>query len=280
MRGRRLTYSEAELAFVWARRDMLRGELHAAFVVAFGRVDVSVDNLKSLCTRNGWTTREHWTPAEDAQLTACFSTMPTARAAAIFGRSVYSTNNRAYTLGLRKSGAYLASPEAGRLRRGDGRGGATRFKPGQTPLNKGKKHPKGWAPGRMRDSQFTKGQAGWNWQPIGSERLIGGYLYTKSSDFRLVPYTVNWRPTHVLNWEAAYGPLPDGHCLKSVDGDRLNTDPTNWQSVPRAILPRLNGGRGGRLGYDQAPTELKPTIMAVAKLSHAAKTRGRAKADV
>jgi hypothetical protein len=47
----------------------------------------------------------------------------------------------------------------------------------------------------------------------------------------------------------------------------------NWELVPRAILPLLNGGRNKRgIAYDQAPAELKPTVMAIAKLRH----RGRA----
>jgi hypothetical protein len=59
-------------------------------------------------------------------------------------------------------------------------------------------------------------------------------------------------------------------------GDCLNTDPSNWELIPRALLPRLSG-RFGR-GYDDAPSELKPTIMAVVKLEQQLyeKRRGRA----
>jgi len=36
-----------------------------------------------------------------------------------------------------------------------------------------------------------------------------------------------------------------------------------------ALLPRLNGGgRKQNIAYDTAPAELKPTLMAVAKLEH------------
>ena len=38
-----------------------------------------------------------------------------------------------------------------------------------------------------------------------------------------------------------------------------------------ALAPRLNG-RFGR-GYDTAPPELKPTILAIAKLEHAARIK-------
>jgi hypothetical protein len=39
--------------------------------------------------------------------------------------------------------------------------------------------------------------------------------------------------------------------------------------VPRALLPRLSG-KSGR-NYDHAPDEIKPTIMAIARLEHAAR---------
>jgi len=70
-------------------------------------------------------------------------------------------------------------------------------------------------------------------------------------------------------WELANGPLPEGMCLKCLDGDKSNTDPSNWEAIPRALLPRLNG-RFGR-GYDTADPEVKPTIMAIAKLEHKAR---------
>lgn len=61
---------------------------------------------------------------------------------------------------------------------------------------------------------------------------------------------------------------------------RLNCDPDNWVAVPRALLPRLSG-KSGR-DYDHAPDEIKPTIMAIARLEHAArdaKTGKRSRAD-
>lgn len=55
-------------------------------------------------------------------------------------------------------------------------------------------------------------------------------------------------------------------------GDPLNTDPSNWEVVPRGVLMRLNGTGTGpfkRIAYDDAPEELKPTLMAMTKLEHA-----------
>ena len=73
-----------------------------------------------------------------------------------------------------------------------------------------------------------------------------------------------------LNGNSSTAPLPQGMCLKCLDGDKTNTDPSNWKAIPRALLPRLNG-RFGR-DYDAAPAELKPTILAIAELEHQART--------
>jgi len=74
---------------------------------------------------------------------------------------------------------------------------------------------------------------------------------------------------HRWLWEQKHGPVPEGCALKCLDGNKRNTDPANWEAVPRELLPRLNG-RFGR-GYDAAPAEIKPVIMATAKLEYAAR---------
>jgi hypothetical protein len=61
--------------------------------------------------------------------------------------------------------------------------------------------------------------------------------------------------------------------LKCLDGDRTNTDASNWEAIPRALLPQLSGR--WRMPYDAAEPELRPTLMAIAKLAHQARTAKR-----
>lgn len=56
MKGRWISYSPEELAFIEGRQTMSRRALHADFVRKFGRYDVSLVNLISLCKRRGWLT--------------------------------------------------------------------------------------------------------------------------------------------------------------------------------------------------------------------------------
>jgi hypothetical protein len=180
-----------------------------------------------------------WLPDEDARLRALYPDAPTVIVARKLGRSLSSTNQRAQKLGLHKSAAYLASPAACRLRRGDNVGARSRFQKGHAPANKGLRRP-GWGPGRMKATQFKKGQLPWTWRPVGAERLIDGYRYTKVSDHRSVPWTRNWRPTHVLLWEKHRGLVPPGHALAFLNGDRTDIRLDNLELITRGELMARN----------------------------------------
>ncbi|MED5545745.1 MAG: HNH endonuclease [Pseudomonadota bacterium] len=175
-----------------------------------------------------------------------------------------------------------ANLHALRKRKGWRTGRTGCFVKGQEPMNKGKT----CAPGQggrhpnARRTQFKKGQmsgtAQHNYKPIGYERITeDGYVERKISDTGAARQ--RWRAVHLLNWEAIHGPLPEGHALKCLDGNKQNTDVGNWELVHRGVLARLNGGRFRKtIPYDAAPAELKPTVMAVAKLKHAASERRKA----
>lgn len=204
MKGKPITYSAEELAWVEDHKALPRRSLHQAFQARFQRPDVSQANLTALCKRNGWLT---------------------------------------------------------------GRDG--RFHPGQEAHNKGKKMPFNANSAR---TQFKKGQRPHTWRGAGHERIDekDGYVIMIVDEPN--PWTgAATRPVlkHRYLWEKANGPLPAGHCLKCLDGDKTNTDPSNWKAIPRAMLPRLNG-RFGR-NYDDAPAELKPVIMKIAELEHEAR---------
>jgi HNH endonuclease len=275
MRAPTIPYSPEELAWIKDHAALPRREARVLFCKRFRRRDVSLNNFRNLCTRNGWAFgRKPWRRVDEALLRKLYPNLSTAKVAQRLGRSLSAVYGHARLLDLSKSEDYLASPDACRLRRGDNVGAAYRFPKGHVPANKGLRRP-GYSAGRMKETWFRKGQAGHNWMPIGGERVVDGYRYTKVSDIRRVPWTVNWRPTHVLRWTATNGPIPDGHCLKSLDGNRLNTDPSNWALISRGALPFLNGHRGPH--YDQAPPDVKPAILTLAKLKHARFSKTTAK---
>lgn len=101
--------------------------------------------------------RRTWTVAEDAVIRRRYANEPTEAVARDLGRSVGSTYQRAYAMGLKKSADYLATPAACRLHFGDDNPGKSyRYPKGHVPANKGLRRP-GWGPGRMKATQFKAG---------------------------------------------------------------------------------------------------------------------------
>jgi len=142
------------------------------------------------------------------------------------------------------------------------------FQKGQPSHNKGKKMP--FHPNSAR-TRFKKGQEPHNTKQLGHERLTrDGYVEISVAETNPhTGYPRRYVQKHRWLWEKLHGPVPEGHCLKSLDGNKANTDPANWECIPRALLPRLSG-RHTR-AYDPAPAALKPLIMATAKLEHKAR---------
>jgi hypothetical protein len=163
---------------------------------------------------------------------------------------------------------------AKRKRMGIRTGRNGRFEKGHPPQNKGCKMPFN---ARSAATQFKKGNLPHNTRYLGHERMTSdGYVEISVAETN--PHT-GYERRYVLKhrwaWEKVNGKLPPGMALKCLDGDKTNCDPANWEAVPRALLPRLAGGNRYRrvLAFDDAPPELKPAVLATAKLAHAAKTR-------
>lgn len=148
------------------------------------------------------------------------------------------------------------------------------FNPGDAPANKGKRMPFNANSAATRFQKGSRtGRANALYKPIGTERITeDGYRERKMHDG--LPMGSRWQLVQRIEWEAVNGPIPDGYALKCLNGDRLDCSPANWEAVPRGVLARLNGGRfKKRVSYDAAAPDLKPTLMAVAKLEHAAHSR-------
>jgi hypothetical protein len=181
-----------------------------------------------------------WSAADDAELRRLYPDTPTAKLARQLRRTLSSVYIRAYSFGLAKSAAYLASPAAGRTNGRQGIG--SRFRKGHVPANKGLRRP-GWARGRMRDTQFVKGVrrgvAVTLYKPIGTERVSkDGYLERKVNDD--LPLQRRWRAVHLVVWEAANGKLPAGHAIAFRNGDKADIRLDNMECITRAALMGRN----------------------------------------
>jgi len=166
--------------------------------------------------------KRFWTEVEVELLSRNYADSRTEDLAIALGRKLQQVYAKAKKLRLAKSEAYLASPDACRLRRGDNVGAAHRFKPCQVPPNKGKKMPPGWAPGHMAKTQFKPGQlSGRAAQlviPVGGYRINGDtFVEVKFSEIP-GPYTNRWIPVHRKVWIEANGPVPKGFVIAFKPG--------------------------------------------------------------
>jgi len=182
------------------------------------------------------TNRRPWTKQELRDLKRRYPHEQTCDTASALGRSLSSIYAQAGILGLHKSKKYLASPAAKRFDGLKGRG--TRFPQGHEPWNKGRK---GWkAGGRSARTRFKKGHKPHTWVPVGSERVTkDGILERKVADHGGYN-NKDWRPVHVLIWEAANGPVPKGHLVVFADKDRRNFSLDNLECISRAENMRRN----------------------------------------
>ncbi len=160
-----------------------------------------------------------WTKEQDDMMRAFYpdNTMGTMKA--ILGRTESSIYGRADLLKLKKSDAYLASPAACRLRRGDNVGAEFRFKKGMTTWNKGMK---GLQIGG-RETQFKKGTKPPNWKPVGYIRLTRDGYYEMKMEEGMQKFEL----LHRVIWERCNGAIPKGHICIFLDGNSKNLEITN-----------------------------------------------------
>ena len=194
--------------------------------------------------------KRRWTSQEIEVLRAEYPDRKTVLVAKKLGRSERSVFAKAAALGLQKTEEYLASPDACRLRRGQGRGIQHRFPKGHTPWNAGRK---GWsAGGKSRETRFKKGEKPWTWKPIGSERVTkDGTLQRKVSDTGYPPR--DWVAVHALLWREANGEIPEGHIVVFRNGDKSDIRMDNLELITRAENMRRNS-------YHNYPKEIATLI--------------------
>lgn len=170
-------------------------------------------------TRTYKTPKHVWSPCEVDLLRDLYPDVPTGDIAALLDLGVGSVYQKAATLGIKKTTSFLTGVSAGRIQRGQQHPAmqAARFKPGQTPWNKGMEyHPSG----RCAETQFKKGNRPQTWQPLGSLRITAdGYLERKVTNLP-GPNHVRWHGVHRLVWAAAHGPIPPRHMVVFKPGQK------------------------------------------------------------
>lgn len=160
--------------------------------------------------------RTKWSAERVAELVRLYPHYRTEDIATMLGRETRAVYQKAGSLGLKKTAAFLASGHAGRL---DGiKGGATRFRKGQAAWNKGMK---GLQIGG-ETTRFKPGNLPHTTEPIGALRVTkDGTLQRKISN-ESGNNSKRWRGVHELMWVEANGPVPPKHIVVFKAGMRTN----------------------------------------------------------
>lgn len=201
----------------------------------FGRSRHAIKSRAGLLGLRRANCHKHFSESEVALIRELYPrSMETQDIARQIGRPVHAICRKANKLGLRKDPDVKAEllKQCGHKAAVHPLSIAARIQKGNVPANKGKKMPPGWGPGRMKETQFKKGErlgaANHNWKPVGTIQMnADGYLVMKVKD---EPQSVagvganstNWMFVHKMVWEKANGPIPPGHRIWWKDGDHNN----------------------------------------------------------
>ncbi len=129
-----------------------------------------------------------------------------------------------------------------------------RFQKGNIPFNKGKKFPN--TP--PNSGQFQKGNKPHGWVPVGTIRYTtDGYPRVKVAD------PDKWEFCHRKEWERHYGPIPKGHGIAFLNGDKTNWNISNLVLLSNNEVIRMNSNH-----YFTPDAELTRSGIGVVKLNN------------
>lgn len=172
----------------------------------------------------------YWTKEEEALLLKYYVNKgPNWCATALKAKGLERTNvaveNKAHKMGLYYCGEPLS-----------------RFKPGHTSANKGKKmSAKQYE--ACKATMFKPGDRPENRVPIGHETIRSdGYTYVKVAEKK-------WVFKHRLIWESHHGPLPAGYIIAFRDGNPNNFSIDNLEAITRKENVKRNRWGAGPSQY-------------------------------
>ena len=179
-----------------------------------------------------------WLPADDQVLRDMYPNTLTKVIAEKLGRTIGTVYARAKVLGLKKSEAFQQSEKSGRTLPGHRRV-AGQFTPGHQSWNKGTHWKAG---GRSADTRFGKGHKPANTVPVGTI-ITDMYGYQKQKIRENAPRGMtrrNWQFVHILLWEERHGPVPRGHNVVFINGNKADVRIENLELITRREQMRRN----------------------------------------
>lgn len=169
---------------------------------------------------------KHFTKKEDAFLLNNYLKIPAKRMSKILGRSESSARQRMMLLGI------VVPPEIIQKFKDE-----SRFKPGCTPPNKGRKQSEYMSAKAInisKKTRFKKGRLPHNTKKDGA---ISIRTDKRGVQYKFIRVAISkWVPLQRWLWEKNNGPIPKGGKIIFIDGDTMNYELQNLQLITTAGL--------------------------------------------
>ena len=111
-----------------------------------------------------------------------------------------------------------------------------------------------------------------NGDPIGSEKIIGGYRYIKVRKSSGGFYK-DWEREICLVYKNAYGDIPEGYMVVTLNGDKLDARPENLALISKKVAARMANGHGKSFWSNSA--DITKAGIAVCELDQALSDAGK-----
>jgi hypothetical protein len=188
------------------------------------------------------TSKRKYTPEELAYIQKMYTNTFTANIAKVLNRKTSLVAQKAAQMGLKKSAKFLA--ENCRWKPGSTIGANSRFQPGITPANKGKKQTEFMSQEGIERSKSTRFRAGQLPPNTKEDNAIS--IRSKASTkekYKFIRISAqNWKLFHRHLWEEANGQIPANHLVVFKNGDTMDCRLENLEVISKAENATRNSG--------------------------------------
>ena len=126
--------------------------------------------------------------------------------------------------------------------------------------------------GILKSKETRARSCAMNGEPIGSAKIIGGYRYIKVRKSSGGFYK-DWEREICLVYKNAYGDIPEGYMVVTLNGDKLDARPENLALISKKVAARMANGHGKSFWSNSA--DITKAGIAVCELDQALSDVGK-----